>query len=104
MLGDSETSGLGFQLAMYRWMDNMKEARHVREDRIAAFNLDLMITEYNDLVERFNRLWNGCMEAGKEFDRSMGRGERSDRAARRAHCRSRAPAGGREDCRAAATH
>ncbi len=69
MLGDSDTSGLGFQLAMYRWMDDMKEARRIREDRTNADSLDTMIAHYNELVGRFNRLWNGCLEASNEFER-----------------------------------
>ncbi len=59
---------LGYQLSLYRLMDDMKQARRNRDERINTHNLDVMIAEYNQLVGRFNRLWNAYREAGRDWE------------------------------------
>jgi hypothetical protein len=54
----------------------MEEARRIREDGVNAHNLSVMIAHYNQLVGRFNTLWNGCLEVGKEFDRQQAEARR----------------------------
>jgi hypothetical protein len=68
-LGDG---GIGYQLSLYRLLDDMEVARRIREDGSNAQNLGWIIAQHNQLVERLNRLWNGCIEAGKEFERFKG--------------------------------
>lgn len=64
-----DTSGLGFQLAMYRWLDDMDEARRIREHGnslgIAQAQLDWITAQHNDLVARFNRLRDAAIEAAR---------------------------------------
>ena len=83
MYHDNGTAGLGFQLAMYRFLDGVDEARRIRDEGnrvgIAHAQLDWMIAKHNDLVDRFNRLLNVSEETAQTADRLQNQARQKDR-------------------------
>ena len=80
MLCGSGASELGFQLAMYRWLDGMEEARRIRDASVESQNAAIVTARYNELVERFNKLAIAANQLA-DYGRSLERGIR-DRDAR----------------------
>ena len=74
----NDASGLGFQLAMYRWEDDMRAARAARAQRADEATADIVIAEYNDLVHRYNALAEAALKAGRAADASQARASAAD--------------------------
>ena len=66
-----DASSLGFQLAMYRLEDDMRAAQAVRAQRANEATADVVISEYNDLVHRYNTLAQEALKAGRAADASQ---------------------------------
>ena len=64
----TDTSGLSFQLMMYRWEDDMRSARAARLREADSEAADLLIAQYNDLVRRYNILAEAAVKAGQAAD------------------------------------
>lgn len=73
-------SGIGFQLSIYRLLDDLEEARRIRDASIESQNAAIMTARYNELVERFNRLVAAANQLA-DYGRSLERGTQ-DRDAR----------------------
>ena len=71
MLGDS--SALSFQLDMYRWEDHVRRLRDVRERNAEQDSTDVVIAQYNDLVQRYATLAEAALKAGQAADASQDR-------------------------------
>jgi hypothetical protein len=71
---------MGFQLSMYRLLDDLEEARRIRDVSIESQNAAMMIARYNELVERFNKLATAANQLA-DYGRSLERGTQ-DRDAR----------------------
>ena len=68
LIMDGDTSGLGFQLAMYRWEDNMRLARAGRLRQADDEAARLIVAQYDDLVNRYNALAQEALKAGRIAD------------------------------------
>jgi hypothetical protein len=68
MYYSDDTAGVGFQLAMYRFLDSMKEARRIEEQSIAQTQYDWLLAKHNDLVARYNKLLNMGLHAARVAD------------------------------------
>ena len=71
-----DASGISFQLAMYRWEDDMRQARALRQRRSDENTTDVVLAQYNDLVIRFNKLADAAAKAGTAADASQVRLEK----------------------------
>lgn len=80
MLCGSGASELGFQLAMYRWLDGMEEARRIRDASVESQNTAIMVARHNELVGRFNKLATAATQLA-DYARTLERGTQ-DRDAR----------------------
>jgi len=83
MLGDTGgDGGLGFQLSMYRLLDDFERSRQIREAANERTAADFYLDQYNHLVGRYNALLqysNKMIAAGQALEQRV---EQQDEAIR----------------------
>lgn len=77
MFGD--TGVLSFQLDNYRWEDHMRRMRDIRERDVEQDTVAVVVSQYNDLVRRYNALAEAALEAGQDADASQARAGEAER-------------------------
>ncbi|MEO8715011.1 MAG: hypothetical protein ABI369_08355 [Acetobacteraceae bacterium] len=65
---DGDSTGIGFQLSMYRMLDAVEKARELRAAANERSLSDYYLSQYNELARRFNGLWDAVREAMPKMD------------------------------------
>ena len=71
MYGD--TGVLSFQLDMYRWEDHLRRMQDIRQQSAEQDQMELVVSQYNDLVQRYNALGEAGQKTKLALDAAQGK-------------------------------